>query len=173
MATGGFSPKNASIAAYPSGYLQYVVIISCFWPGPVSPALVRPARQTGGLLAQRRVPFYSLIIIFATLLIMANRMTTGTAVTEASFRGTLFHVVSTITTTGFVTEDYGLWPIFAQLLLLVLMFFGGCTSSTGGGSRTSASLFFSATSGPNSSGWSIRAGYFPSRLTKNPSPSRS
>jgi trk system potassium uptake protein TrkH len=48
-------------------------------------------------------------------------------------RGSLFQVVSLITTTGFITQNYGLWAPFAQMLLILLMVVGGCSSSTGGG----------------------------------------
>jgi trk system potassium uptake protein TrkH len=52
---------------------------------------------------------------------------------EPAFRAALFQVVSIITTTGLVTEDYATWYPLSQLLLLALMFIGGCTGSTAGG----------------------------------------
>ena len=52
---------------------------------------------------------------------------------EKSFRDALFQVVSIVTTTGYITTDYLLWPFFAWFLIFLLMFTGGCAGSTGGG----------------------------------------
>jgi trk system potassium uptake protein TrkH len=56
---------------------------------------------------------------------------------EETIRTSMFQVVSIMSTTGFVTADYGLWPPVLQLLILMLMFSGGCTGSTAGGLKIS------------------------------------
>lgn len=53
----------------------------------------------------------------------------------SSFRESAFQVVSVITTTGFITADFDVWPTTVRLLLVMLMFFGGCAGSTGGGMK--------------------------------------
>ncbi|MFQ5693311.1 MAG: potassium transporter TrkG, partial [Nitrospinota bacterium] len=54
---------------------------------------------------------------------------------ERAVREAAFQVMSIVTTTGFVTADFELWPVVIQALLLFLMFFGGCSGSTGGGMK--------------------------------------
>jgi len=72
------------------------------------------------------------IIIGATIFITAIRMLSGTKLSEETVRDSLFQTVSIITTTGFITKDYELWPAATQIMLFLLMFVGGCASSTGG-----------------------------------------
>ena len=52
---------------------------------------------------------------------------------EENFRSAFFQVSSIMTSTGFGTDDYALWPEFSQMVLLMLMFIGACAGSTGGG----------------------------------------
>ncbi len=134
VATGGFSTSNASIAVYQSPYLQYVIIAFMFLPG------VNYALHFGLIRGRVREFFrnpefrlYASITLGAAILITLSRLAAGQALDETMVRGSLFQVVSIITTTGFVTEDYGLWMPFAQMLLVLLMVIGGCSSSTGGG----------------------------------------
>ena len=54
-----------------------------------------------------------------------------------SFHHALFQVASIITTTGFATVDFNLWPAFSKSLLVLLMFIGACAGSTGGGIKCS------------------------------------
>jgi trk system potassium uptake protein TrkH len=133
MATGGFHPRNASIAAYPSPYIQYVVAVFMFMAG-VNFALHywalrgKPDRY----LKNPEFRFFSIVIIIAFLLIMIARLIHGKILSEELFRSSLFQTLSIVTTTGFVSEDYETWPFFTQLVLIFLMLIGGCTSSTGG-----------------------------------------
>lgn len=134
LATGGFTPTNASIAAYASPYIHYVVIVFMFIAG-VNFSLHYWALR-GRLTLYYSNPefrFFLGITALSTGLIMAARLIEGETVSEEFFRSTLFQTVSIVTTTGFVTHDYEQWPFVTQIILLALMFFGGCTSSTGGG----------------------------------------
>jgi trk system potassium uptake protein TrkH len=134
MATGGFATRNASIAAYPSPYLQYVVIGFMYLAGAnfaLHYGLVR-----GRLLDYARNPefrLYTAIILTFTAAIAVNRIASGEHVSEALVRGSLFQTVSIITTTGFVSENFDVWPVLTQMLLVLLMVIGGCSTSTGGG----------------------------------------
>jgi trk system potassium uptake protein TrkH len=137
MATGGFSPRNESIAAYSSPYVHYVIIVFMFIAG-VNFSLHYWALK-GRLSHYMRNPefrFFLGIITSALALIMAARLasvTRGEILYEEFFRSSLFQTVSIVTTTGFVTQNYVQWPFVTQIILLSLMFIGGCTSSTGGG----------------------------------------
>ncbi len=79
--------------------------------------------------------FYIGIILVTTGMVLVSRLVQGGVFSEGLFRGSLFQIVSIVTTTGFVTENYERWPFGAQALLVALMMFGGCTSSTGGGMK--------------------------------------
>ncbi len=135
MATGGFSPRNASIAAY-SPYVQYIVILFMFLAG--TNFSLHYWFLKGRLSAYTQNPefrFFAGVIAIAFILIVVFRMIQGETFSERFIRGSLFQTISIITTTGFITEDYEKWPFVTQLILLSLMFIGGCTTSTGGGMK--------------------------------------
>jgi trk system potassium uptake protein TrkH len=134
LATGGFSPRNASIAAYPSPYIHYIVTLFMFIAG------VNFSLHYWALKGKWRhyfknseFRFFGTIICIALGWIMGARWMGGEIFSEELFRGSLFQTVSIVTTTGFVTRDYEQWPFVTHIILLALMFIGGCTSSTGGG----------------------------------------
>jgi trk system potassium uptake protein TrkH len=132
MATGGFSVKNASIAAYPSPFIQWVIIAFMFIAG--ANFLLHFHALRGNLFSYWRDPefrFYTGVILIATAL-AAWATAGGERGLEATLREAAFTVISIVTTTGYVTADYEHWPAFAQLLLLFLMFVGGCAGSTAG-----------------------------------------
>jgi len=134
MATGGFSPRNASIAAYSTAYVHYVITIFMFIAG-VNFSLHYWALKgkLGHYVKNSEFRFFGMIICIALGLIMAARWIGGENFSEEFFRSSLFQTISIVTTTGFVTHDYEQWPFVTQIILLALMFIGGCTSSTGGG----------------------------------------
>ncbi len=134
LATGGFTPTNASLAAFPSPYIHYVVIVFMFIAGVNFSLHFWALKGRFNLyLSNPEFRFFLGITGLATGLIMAARLFEGESFSEEFFRSTLFQTVSIVTTTGFVTHDYEQWPFVTQIILLALMFFGGCTSSTGGG----------------------------------------
>ncbi len=133
MATGGFSTQNTSIAAY-SPYIQYVIILFMIFAGTnfaIHYFLLK--RKFSKVKKNEEYIFYIAIISVATFLISSGlimQMNTGL---EQAFRDSLFQVVSVLTTTGFVTTDYLLWPTGLWILLFLLFFVGGSAGSTGGG----------------------------------------
>ena len=133
VATGGFSTKNNSVAGF-SPYIQYVLIVFMFLAG------ANFTLHHFGLKGQLRRIWnneefrnYALLLIVAALIIAAGLFYKMGLPAEKAFRDALFQVVSIVTTTGFVTTDYLLWPFFAWFLIFILMFTGGCAGSTGGG----------------------------------------
>lgn len=133
MATGGFSTKNDSIAGF-SPYIQYVLILFMTIAG-ISFTLHYFALkgQFKKVISNEELRHYLMIITVSTVLITGGLIFISGINTEKAFRDALFHVVSIITTTGFVTSNYLLWPYFTWFLLFLLMFTGGCAGSTGGG----------------------------------------
>lgn len=77
--------------------------------------------------------YYSLFIIGFTIVIFIGLLLTTSQEAEPAFRNGLFQVVSIITTTGYVTDDYLMWSPVLTILIFALFFFGGSAGSTGGG----------------------------------------
>jgi trk system potassium uptake protein TrkH len=140
LSTGGFSPRNASLAAFPSPYVQYVTIAFMFMAG-VNFALHFRA-LSGGLKVYSRdaeLRFFVRSITAAAFAILLLVLLQGLYTAEGferAFRDSLFQTVSIATTTGFVSYDYGRWTLAAQLILVSLMFMGGMAGSTAGGMKT-------------------------------------
>lgn len=134
MATGGFAPLNASIAGYPSAYIQYVIVIFMFIAG-TNFSLHYWAIKGNPIRYFKNAEFifFGAVVLCAFAVITCIRLLYGANFSEDLLRSTIFQTVSIITTTGFVTQDYEIWPFATQFILLILMFFGGCAGSTGGG----------------------------------------
>ncbi len=140
MSTGGFSPRAASLAAFDSAYVHYVTIAFMFLAG-VNFALHYRALSSRGRIYLRDAEFrfYARVALGGAALVSALVLGSGAYAdlgVERAVRDALFQVISIGTTTGFVTRDYELWPLAAQLVLLALMFVGGMSGSTGGGVKT-------------------------------------
>lgn len=139
LSTGGFSSRNASIAAFDSAYVQYVTIVFMLLAG-TNFSLHYRAVSSRGKAYVRDAEFraYAAVVAGATTFIAGLVLVAGLYADEGVERGirdALFQVVSIGTTTGFVTSDFELWPLGAQTILLALMFVGGMSGSTGGGAK--------------------------------------
>ncbi len=133
MATGGFSTQNDSIAGY-SPYIQYIIIIFMILAGTnFSLHYFMLKGKIGKVIYNEEYQLYLGIIIMATFIIAAVLFFNGFDDLEASFRHGMFQGVSILTTTGFVSSDYLLWPGNIWIVLLLLFFVGGSAGSTGGG----------------------------------------
>ena len=136
MPTGGFSTQNASLGAYESNAIQYIVIIFMFIAGANFTLHFRAI--TGNFKSYSKDSeflTYFGIIILTSILIFANINAASQSWSHDTFLDSLFQTVSIITTTGFGTSDYELWPFFSQFLIIILMFVGGMGGSTGGGMK--------------------------------------
>ena len=134
--TGGFGIKNDSIAGY-STYCQVIITIFMILFGINFNAyfliLIRKFRQAW---ESEEVRAYLLIIAAATLAITFNVRGYFSSFAQA-FQQTIFQVASIITTTGYATTNFDLWPEFSRTILVLLMFVGACAGSTGGGFKVS------------------------------------
>ncbi len=147
MATGGFSTRNASVAAYPSPYIQWVIIIFMFAAGANFALHYRLLRgKPLALWRDSEFRFYALVVILATA-VSAWALSEQYGGLEETIRVSAFQVVSIVTTTGFATADYELWPALCQSVLVILMFLGGCAGSTGGGVKCMRALLLFKQSG--------------------------
>jgi trk system potassium uptake protein TrkH len=136
MPTGGFSTQNANIAAYGNPAIQYIIILFMFIAGVNFTLHFRSL--TGNLKFCLKDPeflAYLGIIVMATLFIFLNVASAQGEWTHDNFLASLFNSVSILTTTGYGSADYEIWPYFSQYLILILMFIGGMGGSTGGGMK--------------------------------------
>ena len=137
MPTGGFSPKNASIAHYNSPYFDAVIIVFMLLAGinfSLHYRFLRGEVTIFGRDPECRV-FLFMVGIFILLVTYDIYGSVYSSLT-AAFRYAAFQVSSIITTTGFVTADYDQWPSLSRNLLILCMFLGGMAGSTGGGMKT-------------------------------------
>lgn len=137
--TGGFGIKNDSIASY-SPYLQNVTTVfmllfgvnfSCYY--------LLTQRQIKNVLKDEELRLYVLIVLGSIGLIVWN-LGGFYPTLEETVRHAAFQVSSIITTTGFATTDFDLWPSFSKTILLCLMVIGACAGSTGGGLKVARVL---------------------------------
>ena len=138
MATGGFSTKNASIAAFSSPFIQYTIIVFMLLAGTNFTMIYFFLRRNyQKLWKNEELMTYWIICLSSGILIAVALYITTEYSIEYAFRTSLFHVISIITTTGYVTEDYTMWAPFIMIFLFFLMFLGGSTGSTAGGVKIS------------------------------------
>ena len=134
--TGGFGIKNDSIAGY-STYNQIVITVFMILFGVnfnVYYLILRKRLKSAAASTEVRV--YFVIVLTAILLITVNISGLFPDIWTA-LRHEAFQVGSIITTTGFATADFNLWPSFSLSILVLLMFIGACAGSTGGGIKVS------------------------------------
>ena len=133
MATGGYSPRNASIAAYNSPAIEWVIIVFMAISGANFGLYYLALRgRVAKVLADTEMRVYLAILGGASLLVTLDLMINlrGIAFLDALRLG-IFQIVSLQTTTGFATADYDAWPWFSKTLILVVMFIGASSGSTG------------------------------------------
>ena len=140
--TGGFSCLPGSLELY-SPFSQYVVAIFMILFGcNFTLYYLLLIGKIKDILRSQEVKCYFLIIISAVALVFLSLIGRFGAVlteytTEEAFRHSLFHVASTLTTTGYSTTDFNMWPALAQTVLVMTMVFGAMAGSTAGGIKTS------------------------------------
>jgi trk system potassium uptake protein TrkH len=135
MATGGFSNHDGSVGGYASASAEWVIIVFMFLAGTnFSLHYLALTGRWRSYLRDEEHRFYLTIVLVVTavLCLVLVRVAFYPSWGE-TVRLALFQVVSILTTTGFGTADYLLWPPFAHAVLLMLMAVGGCAGSTGGG----------------------------------------
>lgn len=134
MATGGFSTKQASVGYWDSAYIQYVMVVFMFIAGCNFGLLYITLKGNfKKLLKDNEFRLYLCIVVASSLIIGTGLYLSGWADAEKSFRDATFQVVTLITTTGYATADYLLWPPLLGLILFLLMFIGSSAGSTAGG----------------------------------------
>ena len=141
IATGGFSTKNISIAAY-GGLIQWTIIIFMFLAATnFSLHYYFIAKGKFEYYKDHEFRVYFCICIIFSILFFINIVGTNKYQTDLlSFRHSVFAAVSILTTTGFSTENFNEWPEMSKMLLFFLFFIGGSAGSTTGGMKIIRSI---------------------------------
>lgn len=167
MATGGFSTRNGSVAAFDSEFIHWVIILFMYLAGVNFLLHFRALRGNPlAMFRDKEFLFYNGVIGLGVAVTIIVLSLSGLAsqeeaadhyrsrqMTEQQFqehyqeqakeigspylvvRNSVFQVLAIITTTGFVTADFDMWPNILRFGFVMLMFFGGCAGSTGGGMK--------------------------------------
>ncbi len=141
IATGGFSTYNASIAAFQSPAIEWIIAIFMMLSG-INFALYF-AIVTGNLALvynNSELRLYLLVLVSGAITIFVSLLIVAGQGWHDSVRAAFFTTTSIMTTTGFISVDYELWPSVAQTVIFLLMFIGGCAGSTGGGIKVIRTL---------------------------------
>ncbi len=142
--TGGFAITNNSIAAYDSYYLQGVItVFMILFAINFNIYYLILTKEFRAAYKNTELRAFLGIVVFSILAIAINIYQTQAALCDtflSALHHSAFQVASVISTTGFATTDYNLWPAFSRTILLTLMFIGASAGSTGGGMKVSRIL---------------------------------
>ena len=135
VSTSGYSPKNASLGYYQSAYADWVTIVFMFLGGVTFVLYYQFLKgDFRAIFRNTELRWYLILVALFSGLVAWSLWQGGTySGILDSIRFSAFQVVSLLTTTGFTTADYELWPQAAQMLLFVVCFIGACAGSTTSG----------------------------------------
>jgi len=142
VSTGGFSSRNASMSAFDDNAMaQWLVVIFMLLSGSnLSFFYLLLVKRRNYFWRSEEFRAYILIILLASAAVAASLFGSDyfpDRSVEYTIRQSTFQVVNIMTTTGFYSSDYDLWPSFCKMVLLCLMFVGGCVGSTSGSVKIS------------------------------------
>ena len=132
VATGGFSTRNLSIGSYESPMLEWLITF-CMYMAGINYTLLYLVFRNRSLRffwTSREFKVYTGVMLLAVMLVTMDILPQYGYDIWTAVRHSAFHVVSILTTTGFVCVDYELWVPAAQMILILLMFSGACAGST-------------------------------------------
>lgn len=133
--TGGFATHNASIAHFQSPGIEYSTILFCFLSGTNFTLLyfTMAKLRFRELFMNSEFRLYFILVAAFSLFIACELVVHNGYDVEHALRSSLFQVTAFITTTGFFSDDAGLWPHVTWVVLSFCMFIGACSGSTSGG----------------------------------------
>ena len=144
IATGGFSPKNTSIAHYGNPAVEIWLGIFMFLSAIGFMFYISVAnRRWSRVRAEEEARYYFFLIVGITFVIALHlKLVDQSQNFPELLRTVFFNVTSISSTTGFGVSDYDQWPLFSKLLLMLLMLIGGCAGSTAGGLKMNRMILF-------------------------------
>ena len=132
--TGGFSNRNLSVGAFGSVWIDAIITVFMLAFGVNFALYYQLLRgKAGSVFRDGELRTYLLVAVGSIGFISFNLWGTVFKSLPEAFHHAAFQVASVMTTTGFATTDFNLWPAFSQMILLALMFVGASAGSTGGG----------------------------------------
>lgn len=132
--TGGFSNKALSVGAYNNPFINWIISIFMLLFGMnFSLHFLLLKGDWKSVLKNEELRLYSSAVFISIILICINIMPKFNYSLSESLMHSAFQVSTLVTTTGFATTDFNLWPMFSKSILLTLMFIGACAGSTAGG----------------------------------------
>lgn len=143
--TGGFNNRNSSVAFYDSAYIDGVITVFMLLFGVnFNLYYLLLLKNFKAVFKNEELRIYFGIVAASVALITVNIVNLYGAPLKA-FRYAAFQVASVITTTGFVTANFDLWPEFSKTILMLIMVVGACAGSTGGGMKVSRIIILART----------------------------
>lgn len=135
VGTGGLSSYNDSIGHFNNVFAEIIIMIFMFLAA-INFNLYYVGLKHGikAIFKDEETRFYSMVVLYTGAVIaLYNFIFNGFENLGRTILNAFFQVVSIITTTGYMTDDYDAWPTFSKFMIFTLFFVGGCSSSTGGG----------------------------------------
>ena len=143
--TGGFAVLNSGFAEY-SLYSKWVVTVFMTLFGMnFNFYYLVILKKFKDAIKMEEIRWYLILFFFAAITILLNLKHAGMLGTQAQTVDAFFSVSSVMTTTGYATADFNLWPSYSRTILVMLMFIGACAGSTGGGFKVSRILILCKT----------------------------
>ncbi|MEG2000843.1 MAG: TrkH family potassium uptake protein [Evtepia sp.] len=138
--TGGFSVRNASIGAYASPACEIIIgIFMLLFSLNFVVFFLMLTRKAKEALKSDELRFFCGVVAVAVVLVTFDILPLFASFQDA-LRSAFFQVATIVSTTGFSSTDFNLWPEFSKWILVLLMFIGGCAGSTAGGLKCSRVL---------------------------------
>jgi trk system potassium uptake protein TrkH len=125
LSTGGFTPTVLSIGSYGNSLAEYIIMVFMFLAGMNFIVHYHILHGNWKAIKDDELRLYVIVLASAAFLLILSQ-------SFSSYQQELFQAISIMTTTGFVTADFGSWHSSAKMVLLALMFIGACGGSTGG-----------------------------------------
>lgn len=137
VGTGGFALLNSSIASYNWAVQVIIIVFMLLCALNFNTYYLLLIRRPKEALWQNSEAHCFLIIVFASAAVIAVNIRDGFHSIGEAFHTALFQVATIVSSTGFATADFDLWPELSKTILVLLMFMGACAGSTGGGFKVS------------------------------------
>lgn len=137
VGTGGFALVNSSIASYNYAVQVIIIVFMLLCALNFNTYYLLLIRRPKEALLQNAEVKCFLIIVFASAAVIALNIRDGFHSLPEAFHTALFQVATLVSSTGFATADYNIWPELSKTILVLLMFMGACAGSTGGGFKVS------------------------------------
>lgn len=135
--TGGFSNKALSVGYYNNPYIDWIITIGMFVFGinfTLIYLFIKKDFKT--VFKNEELRLYSFYVLIGILLVFINVLPKFQFDYSEALRHSAFTISSLVSTTGYATTDFNLWPMFSKAVLLTLMLFGSCAGSTAGGIKS-------------------------------------